>query len=540
MRVEKIELHGLRFSSNRNYGGEGNIKILAEDIKRNGLINPITVKEITEEGATVFEVIAGRRRVKAFDYLKLKEIPCRVLEGEEVNHADEIAASENINRLSMHPLDEAKLFALLLENGHTREELAKRFARSVAEIYQRIQLLRLTENLKKAFYEERFSLESAAMLSTLEEDQQEVFFKKYYKTDNPDQEISFWDIKKFVSGLRHDKLYKFIADKDCAKCKTRTFYTDNNLFPDIDVNEDVCLNNECYIQKWKLLLSIRIKHAKVQSKAHAEAKIIACDDDSLYKIFGKTVVIDGVEYEVKHISYNNRTEKTAKKGYLPCFTISTEYKNDDDDDENVFVLEPRYYKEPEKQKNSVKKVTEKNPFEPLVKMAGLDGDEAKQTVATLTAKSKPKQSWETVDYCMNSTADKIERSVKEKVFNKLFEIKSKQPDNPGDVDIYLKFVLEDSDSKENLKAVVGTADIQELKKLSMPRLFTALSATTMDKYSIPDLDEINSAKESTMAKWAGVTMAKLKEMYLEELKLALPKPTAEKPKTPAAKGKGKK
>jgi hypothetical protein len=42
MKEAKIELAGLRFSSNRTYGGEGEIKILAEDIKRNGLINPIT------------------------------------------------------------------------------------------------------------------------------------------------------------------------------------------------------------------------------------------------------------------------------------------------------------------------------------------------------------------------------------------------------------------------------------------------------------------------------------------------------------------
>jgi hypothetical protein len=63
MKEEKIELTGLRFSSNRAYGGEGDIQILAEDIKRNGIINPVTVKAIREKDAgqlQIYEVIAGQ------------------------------------------------------------------------------------------------------------------------------------------------------------------------------------------------------------------------------------------------------------------------------------------------------------------------------------------------------------------------------------------------------------------------------------------------------------------------------------------------
>ncbi len=71
MNIENIALKDLRFSSNRAYGGEGEIEILAEDIKRNGLINPITVKVYEEDvpGNIVYEVVAGRRRTQAVTLL---------------------------------------------------------------------------------------------------------------------------------------------------------------------------------------------------------------------------------------------------------------------------------------------------------------------------------------------------------------------------------------------------------------------------------------------------------------------------------------
>jgi ParB/RepB/Spo0J family partition protein len=129
MKEAKIDVIRLHVSSNRTYGGEGEIKILAEDIKRNGLINPITVKTTMKASGEIYEVIAGRRRMQAVTLLGWKDIPCRILEGYETERADEIAGSENINRLAMHPLDEAIVFHQLLESGRSIEELAKQYDR---------------------------------------------------------------------------------------------------------------------------------------------------------------------------------------------------------------------------------------------------------------------------------------------------------------------------------------------------------------------------------------------------------------------------
>ena len=130
--IEKtIPIDQIESASNRENGGDGDITILAEDIKHNGLINPVTVTAGLRRG---FILIAGRRRIAAARMLGWKEIPCRVLEGDETERAGDIALSENVNRLAMHPLDEAVHFKRLLENGEPVQQIAKRYDRPVSGI----------------------------------------------------------------------------------------------------------------------------------------------------------------------------------------------------------------------------------------------------------------------------------------------------------------------------------------------------------------------------------------------------------------------
>jgi hypothetical protein len=50
--IEKIiPIDRIESASNREHGGDGDITILAEDIKRNGLINPITIKAALADSA---------------------------------------------------------------------------------------------------------------------------------------------------------------------------------------------------------------------------------------------------------------------------------------------------------------------------------------------------------------------------------------------------------------------------------------------------------------------------------------------------------
>jgi len=529
MQTKNIELAGLRFSDNRAYGGEGDIKILAEDIKQNGLINPITVKlsveESEAEGANIFEVVAGRRRVRAVTMLDWKQIPCRILEGDEIERAEEIAGAENINRLAMHPLDEAAIFKKLLENGEPIEELAQRFDRSVSAIWQRIQLLGLDDNIKTMFRQGILSLQSAAMLNSTGTEGQNLFYEKFKDSYRVKQkeEIPQWEVTGFVSGLNNDRLFKFVSDKQCESCKTRTYFTDVNLFPELSSTEDSCLNHECYMAKWINLLKRKIKSLKGEAPSHADTNIIVTGESNFRKIFGKTVTVDGVEYKILHDHWETRAEKEGKNTF-PVFSMTI-------GSSGKLFIEPAFRKDPKTEKSK----TEKSQFAPIVNLLDLPKDETAQTIAAFESKVDPKKSWE-------NTAGDVELEVRRKVLDRLLEMKAEQPDNEKDIDHFLGYFFIREDDKTILKRLTGMENYKDARKLSWPKLFALMYAVTLDVWSLPNFENIAALKKHDITEWVGISMDQLREMYREEIKARIPqvKQVKAKPEKPDNAAKKKK
>ena len=527
MKEQLIDLTDLRFSDNRTYGGEGDIKILAEDINSNGLINPITVKPAAADKLEIFEVVAGRRRIRAVTMLGWKTIPCRILEGNEIDRAEEIAGAENINRLAMHPLDEASIFKKLLENGEPIEGLAKRFDRTVSAIWQRIQLLGLEDNVKTLFRKGALSLQSAAMLNSLDVEGQNLFHEKYKDAIyDEDEKIEEWEVRNFISGLNHDRLYKCVIDKQCETCKTRTYFTDANLFPELSSMEDSCLNHVCYLDKWIKLLERKIKSLKGEAPSHTDSDLIVSSDNSFRKIFGKTVTLNGVEYKILHDHWETRAEKEGKNTY-PCFCM--EFSGS-----GKLEIKPSFRKDPKAEKSK----KEESKFTKIVSLLDLPKDETTQTIAAFESKIDPKKPWD-------NTAHDVETAVKRGVLTKILEIKAQQADNDSDIDRFLDGYFKRHDNKKILQLFTGTENFKDARKLSIPKLFALMNALDMSAWSLPDFDSIATVKKHDSAEWAGITVAQIREMYREGIKAQVPplkkeKKTSGESKPEAADKKGKK
>jgi ParB family transcriptional regulator, chromosome partitioning protein len=84
---------------------ENTIRDLAVSMHQHGLLYPIIVRPI-EDG---FEIVAGNRRFEACRLLHWKYIPAMVRELSEKD-AFEIQLTENIQRMTMNPIEEAKAF----------------------------------------------------------------------------------------------------------------------------------------------------------------------------------------------------------------------------------------------------------------------------------------------------------------------------------------------------------------------------------------------------------------------------------------------
>src|SRR3990167_1508877 len=75
---------------------------LADNIKQNGLINPITVRPVGNK----FEVVAGHRRLNACKIAGIIKISCVVRELDD-QRVFEIMSAENLERDDVNPVEEA-------------------------------------------------------------------------------------------------------------------------------------------------------------------------------------------------------------------------------------------------------------------------------------------------------------------------------------------------------------------------------------------------------------------------------------------------
>lgn len=117
---------------------------LADNIKQNGLINPITVRPKNNR----FEVVAGHRRFAACKIAGKIRIACVVRELND-NEAFAVMAAENLERQDVDPVDEATFIQRYIEQTHlTIPEVAKSLRRSVAYVETRLAVGQMPDYMK--------------------------------------------------------------------------------------------------------------------------------------------------------------------------------------------------------------------------------------------------------------------------------------------------------------------------------------------------------------------------------------------------------
>lgn len=154
---------------------------LVAGIQSVGLLTPLIV--IPSEKDDVFEVIAGKRRLKALQELskhghfdKDVKFQCNLLRAEDVN-AEEISLMENTQRVSMHPADEFEAMLKLKKNGMDAEEIAVRHGTSTSNVYKLLKLANVAPAILRAFRENEIDLQDAEAFTVSDDKkkQQEVF-----------------------------------------------------------------------------------------------------------------------------------------------------------------------------------------------------------------------------------------------------------------------------------------------------------------------------------------------------------------------------
>ncbi|MBQ3079177.1 MAG: ParB/RepB/Spo0J family partition protein [Clostridia bacterium] len=119
---------------------------LAESIRENGLISPVTVGR-HPDGA--YFLIAGERRIRALKTLGKSWVDAVVMEADEAE-SRALSLIENIQRQQLGFFEEANAMKeLLRSSGMTQEALSKKLGKNPSTIANRLRLLRLPDEVQK-------------------------------------------------------------------------------------------------------------------------------------------------------------------------------------------------------------------------------------------------------------------------------------------------------------------------------------------------------------------------------------------------------
>lgn len=215
METKQINLDMIVANPNqpRKHFDEQTIKELSESIKKEGLMQPITVRKVSHD---TFEIVQGERRYRAAKLAGLDEVNTFVqdLNDEEAFH---LAVIENIQREDMTPIEEAQAFMKYVEMGYTHEEIANKVSKSRTYVTTRLRLLNLIPEIQDMIAKGKISEGQAKVILSAKNglakildcspflngtwDSFEFIQKQFINRFKEEEKITVNDVKEFLNAL---------------------------------------------------------------------------------------------------------------------------------------------------------------------------------------------------------------------------------------------------------------------------------------------------------------------------------------------------
>jgi ParB family transcriptional regulator, chromosome partitioning protein len=173
---------------------------LVSSIKEHGLLQPILIRPV----AHGFEIVAGHRRFHACKSLRWRFIPCKIREMSD-KQAYEIQLTENIQRKTMEPIEEAEAFRkYVIDFGWGGvSELAKKIGMSEVYVSHRIQLLKLPDDIKEQIFNNRLNVSQALELTNLPFDSRLEIMNHVVNNNLTVRQIR--EVKSFLKEVKVDE-----------------------------------------------------------------------------------------------------------------------------------------------------------------------------------------------------------------------------------------------------------------------------------------------------------------------------------------------
>lgn len=176
----------------RTHFDEEALNELADSIRIQGIIQPITVRQIAPNK---FQLISGERRLQASKRVGLRSIPAYVRTADDQQML-EMALIENIQRENLNAIEIALSYQrLITECSLKQEELGDRVGKNRTTVNNYIRLLKLPDVIQVALRDTKISMGHArAIINIPDREQQLEIFQRTIADD--------WSVRKVEEAVR--------------------------------------------------------------------------------------------------------------------------------------------------------------------------------------------------------------------------------------------------------------------------------------------------------------------------------------------------
>jgi ParB family chromosome partitioning protein len=178
---------------------------LAKSIKENGVLQPLLVRPMRDGS---YQLVAGERRWRASRMAGLHEVPVTVREMTD-EEASVFALIENLQREDLNPVEEAEGLKSLIESyGFTQEEAADRVGKSRTAVTNTLRLLKLPSPVLQMLGDGKITAGHARALLGLDEEKEML-------------RIAETTVAQELSVRQVEKMVKYANQGEKAKPKKR-------------------------------------------------------------------------------------------------------------------------------------------------------------------------------------------------------------------------------------------------------------------------------------------------------------------------------
>ncbi|GAA3963754.1 ParB/RepB/Spo0J family partition protein [Mucilaginibacter dorajii] len=155
---------------------EQTLNELADSIKLQGLIQPITVRRVN---AHQYQLISGERRFRASKLAGLTQVPAYVRTANDQQML-EMALIENIQRENLNAIEVALSFQRMIEECNLKqEELGDRVSKNRSTVTNYLRLLKLPPSIQASIRDGALSMGHAKALITIDDPAKQLYLHQH-------------------------------------------------------------------------------------------------------------------------------------------------------------------------------------------------------------------------------------------------------------------------------------------------------------------------------------------------------------------------